>query len=105
MGLLSSVQQLAGQIPDARDRLSYIANVTGNAAEKVLNIVDLEKDRHRDIQKACQELRDWTHANPGKDVPSDMMLRFTDRIENDSFEADANMTQSLDDKPLRSRGG
>ena len=54
LGLLSSVQHLAGQIPDARDRLSYIANVTGNAAETVLNFVDLEKDRHRDIQKACQ---------------------------------------------------
>ena len=34
LGLLSSVQQLAGQIPDARDRLSYIANVTGNATFK-----------------------------------------------------------------------
>lgn len=95
LGLLSSVQQMAGQIPDARDRLSYIANVTGNAAEKVLNIVDLEKDRHRDIQKACQELRAWTQANPGKDIPSDMMLRFTDRIENDSVQADANMTDIM----------
>jgi chemotaxis protein CheZ len=28
------------QLPDARDRLSYIARVTGEAAEKVLNAVD-----------------------------------------------------------------
>jgi chemotaxis protein CheZ len=36
------------QLPDARDRLAYIARVTGEAAEKVLNAVD----RARDVQQA-----------------------------------------------------
>jgi two-component system chemotaxis response regulator CheY len=42
--------QAAGQrqrgLPDARSRLSYIAEKTGEAAEKVLNSVDLAKAEH-----------------------------------------------------------
>jgi chemotaxis protein CheZ len=43
LGLTEKVKSWAGEIPDARTRLSYIARLTGEAAEKVLNNVDQAK--------------------------------------------------------------
>ena len=43
LGLTAKVQDWAGELPDAKSRLSYIARLTGEAAEKVLNQVDEAK--------------------------------------------------------------
>jgi len=40
LGLHESLADARDHLPDARDRLAYIARVTGEAAEKVLNAVD-----------------------------------------------------------------
>ncbi|NCP41730.1 MAG: protein phosphatase CheZ, partial [Rhodoferax sp.] len=40
LGLADKVKTWAGELPDAKSRLSYIARLTGEAAEKVLNNVD-----------------------------------------------------------------
>jgi chemotaxis protein CheZ len=40
LGYDKELQGTRDQLPDARDRLTYIARVTGEAAEKVLNAVD-----------------------------------------------------------------
>jgi chemotaxis protein CheZ len=63
-------------LPDARDRLSYIARVTGEAAEKVLNAVDHARSVQGELaqQAACLRSR-WqavgsytTGTNAGADV-------------------------------------
>jgi chemotaxis protein CheZ len=41
LGLDKIVEQVAHDIPDARDRLNYVAKMTEQAAEKVLNATDL----------------------------------------------------------------
>ena len=46
LGLTAKVQNWAGELPDAKSRLSYIARLTGEAAEKVLNEVDRAKEQH-----------------------------------------------------------
>lgn len=43
LGLDKSLEQAASQIPDARDRLSYIATMTEQAAERTLNALDAAK--------------------------------------------------------------
>jgi len=48
LGYDKDLQATRADLPDARDRLSYIARVTGEAADKVLNAVD----RARDVQEA-----------------------------------------------------
>lgn len=40
LGLNKEIEKAAASIPDARDRLSYVANLTQQAAEKVLNATD-----------------------------------------------------------------
>ena len=44
LGLHDSLAEAHADLPDARDRLSYIAKLTGEAAEKVLNSVDRAQD-------------------------------------------------------------
>ncbi|MDR3410275.1 MAG: protein phosphatase CheZ [Formivibrio sp.] len=43
LGLDKSLEQAASQIPDARDRLAYIATMTEQAAERTLNALDAAK--------------------------------------------------------------
>jgi len=46
LGLADKFEDWAGELPDAKSRLSYIARLTGEAAEKVLNQVDQAKAQH-----------------------------------------------------------
>ena len=43
LGLDKSLEQAASQIPDARDRLAYVATMTEQAAERTLNALDVAK--------------------------------------------------------------
>ena len=49
LGYTDTLQGTVGQLPDAKSRLAYIARLTGEAAEKVLNRVDLAKTEHDHI--------------------------------------------------------
>ncbi|MCX8017084.1 MAG: protein phosphatase CheZ [Rhodocyclaceae bacterium] len=44
-------------LPDARDRLAYIARVTGEAAEKVLNAVDHARSVQEELTRQAERLR------------------------------------------------
>ena len=44
-------------LPDARDRLAYIARVTGEAAEKVLNAVDRARTVQQELTEQVDSLR------------------------------------------------
>jgi chemotaxis protein CheZ len=44
-------------LPDARDRLAYIARVTGEAAEKVLNAVDHARAVQEELTRQAERLR------------------------------------------------
>jgi len=48
-------------LPEARDRLAYIARLTGEAAEKVLNSVDRARLLHDELARQAQSLQErWT---------------------------------------------
>src|SRR5208283_1052199 len=56
-----SFADVRDNLPDARDRLAYIARVTGDAAEKVLNSVDRARSVQDDISERAKNLRTrWT---------------------------------------------
>ena len=46
LGIAERLRGTVGEIPDAKSRLTYIARLTGEAAEKVLNRVDQAKAEH-----------------------------------------------------------
>jgi chemotaxis protein CheZ len=56
LGLTEKVKDWAGELPDAKSRLSYIARLTGEAAEKVLNQVDQAKAHQAHIAAQVQQV-------------------------------------------------
>lgn len=74
------LEQLAGQLPDARSRLGYVSGKTGDAAEKVLNLVDLAKAEQARINERIRELTDAIGSPAPLDVDS-TIDRLPSRIE------------------------
>jgi chemotaxis protein CheZ len=56
LGVMPRLQQSAAGLPDARSRLNYIARRTGEAAEKVLDAVELAKAEQAAITGAARQL-------------------------------------------------
>jgi chemotaxis protein CheZ len=77
-------KELAGtrdQLPDARDRLTYIARVTGEAAEKVLNAVDRARGVQEELTRQAESLRmrwqavaAYTHNEADRATPAGRAL-------------------------------
>jgi chemotaxis protein CheZ len=77
-------KELAGtreQLPDARDRLAYIARVTGEAAEKVLNAVDRARGVQEELTRQADSLRTrwqavaaYTHNEADRATPAGRAL-------------------------------
>lgn len=57
LGLLPKLQRSADGLQDARARLEYVVTKTGDAAEKVLDLVDTAKQDRAEISDAAQSLR------------------------------------------------
>src|SRR6185437_4346814 len=50
LGLDKHVELAAEAVPDARDRLKYVANMTEQAAERVLTAIDIAKPLQEQLQ-------------------------------------------------------
>lgn len=56
LGLDKHVEQAAEAVPDARDRLKYVAAMTEQAAERVLTAIDIAKPLQEQLQTDAAEL-------------------------------------------------
>jgi chemotaxis protein CheZ len=56
LGLDKILEQVAQDIPDARDRLAYVARMTEQAAEKVLNATDIAIPLQDDLASGAKAL-------------------------------------------------
>ncbi|WP_285199841.1 protein phosphatase CheZ, partial [Klebsiella pneumoniae] len=50
------VEDVVGSLPDARARLNYIANLTGQAAEKVLATVENSQRMNDDLAEQARSM-------------------------------------------------
>ncbi len=67
LGLDKGIARVADAIPDARDRLGYIAQMTERAAERALNAIDVAQPLQDGLAKQAKELTkrwDAWFANP-----------------------------------------
>ena len=65
LGVLPKLKDTVDQLPDAQSRLSYIARLTGEAAEKVLNHVEGAKSEQEAIAERGRQLSVTIAAVPG----------------------------------------
>ena len=81
MGYDKSLERVADAIPDARDRLSYIASLTKSAADRVLNAIDV-----------AQPLQD-TLGSDSKSLSERWNLLYANQLSTEEFKQLANDTR------------
>jgi chemotaxis protein CheZ len=95
LGLTEKVKSLAGELPDAKSRLSYIARLTGEAAEKVLNSVDQAKAHHDHIATETRRIGALIVKDPVAAVAKGHVMNFITDVEVASKEIDKNLTDIM----------
>ncbi|WP_027793018.1 protein phosphatase CheZ [Paraburkholderia acidipaludis] len=71
LGLDKHVERAAEAVPDARDRLRYVANMTEQAAERVLSAIELAKPMQEQLERDAKTLSErwstWYDAPIGRE--------------------------------------
>lgn len=92
LGLTAKVQNWAGELPDAKSRLSYIARLTGEAAEKVLNQVDQAKAQHDFIASETRRIGQLIVKDPVAAVAKGHVMNFIEDVDKASRAVDEHLT-------------
>ena len=95
LGVMPRLQQAADGLPDARSRLSYIAQKTGDAANKVLNLVDQAKAEHQRISSETRRIAASIVADPVKAVASGAVMNFVGDVESSTERIDRHLTDIM----------
>jgi chemotaxis protein CheZ len=95
LGVMPRLQQAANGLPDARSRLSYIAQKTGDAANKVLNSVDMAKAEHHGISDETRRIAAAIVKDPVKAVASGAVLNFVTDVEAATERIDRHLTDIM----------
>ena len=95
LGVMPRLQVATEGLPDARSRLSYIAEKTAAAANKVLNSVDQAKAEHAAICAATQAIARDIVADPGKAVASGAVSNFVREVEARTASIDSHLTDIM----------
>jgi chemotaxis protein CheZ len=95
LGLTAKVKDWAGELPDAKSRLSYIARLTGEAAEKVLNQVDQAKAQHDHIAAETRRIGALIVKDPVAAVAKGHVMNFISDVEESSKKVDQHLTEIM----------
>jgi len=95
LGVMPKLQVATEGLPDARSRLTYIANKTADAANKVLNSVDQAKAEHAAISAATREMAESIVANPVKAVATGAVMNFVKEVETRTASIDNHLTDIM----------
>jgi chemotaxis protein CheZ len=95
LGVMPKLQAAADGLPDARSRLSYIAKKTGDAADKVLNLVDMAKAEHLSISSETRRIGAALLKDPVKAVATGAVLNFVGDVEAATARIDAHLTDIM----------
>jgi chemotaxis protein CheZ len=95
LGLTDKVKTWAGEIPDAKARLTYIARLTGEAAEKVLNSVDQAKGHHDHIAAETRRIGALIVKDPVAAVAKGHVMNFITDVDAATQEIDKHLTDIM----------
>ena len=95
LGLTDKVKGWAGELPDAKSRLSYIARLTGEAAEKVLNRVDQAKAQHDHIAAETRRIGALIVKDPVAAVAKGHVMNFLTDVEKSTQKIDEHLTEIM----------
>lgn len=95
LGFMPKLGEITDSLPDARSRLTYIAEKTGQAAEKVLNLVDKAKAEHDHIAAETRRMAQAIVADPVKAVATGGVMNFVGDVEAATARIDQHLTDIM----------
>lgn len=95
LGYADKLRGSMGELPDAQSRLSYIARLTGEAAEKVLNRVEQAKAQHDYIASETRRVVNSLVKDPVAAVAKGEIMNFLTDVERVTQEADTHLTEIM----------
>ena len=95
LGYAEKLRGSMGELPDAQSRLSYIARLTGEAAEKVLNRVEQAKAQHDFIAQETRRVVTSLVKDPVAAVAKGEIMNFLTDVERVTKEADLHLTEIM----------
>ncbi len=95
LGYAEKLQGTMQQLPDAKSRLSYIARLTGVAAEKVLNRVEQAKAEHDQISADTRRIAALLVQDPVAAVARGEVMNFVTAVEASTARIDSHLTEIM----------
>ncbi|WP_313077298.1 protein phosphatase CheZ [Melaminivora sp.] len=95
LGYADQLRGTMGELPDAQSRLSYIARLTGEAAEKVLTRVEQAKTQHDFIASETRRVVQALVADPVAAVAKGEIFNFLTDVERVTRELDTHLTEIM----------
>ena len=95
LGHADKLQGTMGQLPDAKSRLNYIARLTGEAAEKVLNHVDAAKAEQALVADRATLLHQTIKGVPGLAAAMPELAEWTQEVIDTSRKSDERLTEIM----------
>ncbi|SFE21160.1 protein phosphatase CheZ [Paracidovorax konjaci] len=95
LGYADQLRGTVGELPDAQSRLSYIARLTGEAAEKVLSRVEQAKAQHDFIAEETRRVVASLIKDPVAAVAKGEIMNFLHDVERVTKEADVHLTEIM----------
>jgi chemotaxis protein CheZ len=95
LGHADKLQGTMGQLPDAKSRLNYIARLTGEAAEKVLNHVDAAKDEQALVMERAGQIQQTIKGVPGLAAAMPELVEWSQNVLDNSRRSDERLTEIM----------
>ncbi len=95
LGYTDKLKGTVEQLPDAQSRLSYIARLTGEAAEKVLGHVEVAKTDQEQITQRGRQLVDTISRVPGLPKAMPELVNWSQEVVELSEKNDARLTEIM----------
>ena len=95
LGLADKLRGAAEELPDAKSRLTYIARLTGEAAEKVLNRVDEAKSQNDHLAAETHRVKSLLVQDPVAAVAKGHIMNFLGDVEQSHQEIDQHLTEIM----------
>lgn len=95
LGYTDKLKGTVEQLPDAQSRLSYIARLTGEAAEKVIGHVEVAKSDQETITSRGRQLVDTISRVPGLSTAMPELVTWSREVVELSEKNDARLTEIM----------
>ena len=95
LGYADQLRGTVDKLPDAKSRLSYISRLTGEAAEKVLNRVEMAKSVHDEMAAETARLAALIVKDPVAAVAKGEVMNFVEFVQKNNTDIDHHLTEIM----------